>query len=171
MVLINRFLPNPVGSDADGEWFEIINNGDSAVSLHNWQIKDEGGKAFTFKNLNLKSDEAATFDYRTTRIALNNNGEYLYLYNDKGELVSELGFSGIVGEGEIITRETLKSATPSFPDNLNLQTSIPNYQIFVVSLGSSLLLASAIFFIIRKIYANFFEQLGDGDESLGGKNI
>lgn len=162
MVIINRFLPNPIGSDTEGEWLEILNNGDSAVSLHGWQIKDASGKTFTFKNLNLKSGEAATFDYKTTKITLNNNGESLYLYNNLGELVSELSFSGSISEGEIVVQEPPLSLS-SLPENPNIQTSIPTFQIFIVFLGSSLLLAGTIFFIIKKIYENFFKPLGEGN--------
>ena len=40
-VVINEFVPNPVGADADvlGEWIELTNTGSEAVDVSNWVIE------------------------------------------------------------------------------------------------------------------------------------
>jgi Lamin Tail Domain len=38
-VLINEFLPDPDGTDADNEWVELLNSGEQAVRLDGWVIE------------------------------------------------------------------------------------------------------------------------------------
>lgn len=39
-VVINEFLPDPEGSDNEGEWVELYNLGDKSVDLNQWKLKD-----------------------------------------------------------------------------------------------------------------------------------
>ena len=43
MVSISEWLPNPKGKDADGEWFELVNTGDTDINLSGWRIAAGGG--------------------------------------------------------------------------------------------------------------------------------
>jgi hypothetical protein len=40
-LVISEVVANEIGSDTDGEWFEIYNNGAAAVDLSNYKIGDE----------------------------------------------------------------------------------------------------------------------------------
>ena len=50
-ILITEIMLNPLAvDDGDGEWFEIYNPGSSAVDLHGWIIRDDGGESHTIDN-------------------------------------------------------------------------------------------------------------------------
>ncbi len=109
MVIINEFLPNPAGKDTEGEWIKLFNNGNTAVDISGWQIKDASGKAFIFsaateKNTLIAGGETLTLDYKTTKISLNNNGEAIFLYDKTGSLVDKAEYSGSAGDGKVYVR-------------------------------------------------------------------
>jgi hypothetical protein len=112
MIIINEFLPNPVGKDADGEWIELFNNDLKPINLGNWKIKDASGKTFIFKgqflNKTISSGEYLILNYKTTKISLNNDAETLFLYDSGGNLVDKAEFSGSVPEGKSFGRSAGK---------------------------------------------------------------
>lgn len=103
-MIISEILPNPIGKDADGEWIEIFNGGSAPLNLGGWSIKDASGKTFRFKDGVLRQGEYAVFDYKTTKISLNNQGEKLELYDAGGSLADEFEFSGVPKEGWSVAR-------------------------------------------------------------------
>ncbi|MBT9171304.1 MAG: hypothetical protein DDT18_01678 [Actinobacteria bacterium] len=104
-MIIYEFLPNPVGKDIDGEWIKLFNDADVAVNLDGWQIKDASGKIFSFKQAAINSGEYLTFNYKTTKIFLNNNGETLFLYDASGNLVDKAEYIGNAAEGKSLIRQ------------------------------------------------------------------
>lgn len=102
---ISEILPNPIGKDPAGEWIKLFNDSLGPVDLAGWQIKDASGKTFVFKNQNIAASEHLTLDYKTTKIFLNNDGETLFLYDQKGGLVDKAEFVGTVPEGKIVKRQ------------------------------------------------------------------
>ncbi len=116
-VIIKEFLPNPAGKDTDGEWIKLFNNGSKEINLADWYIKDVSGKVFYFNDLSIKSGEYLILDYKTTKIYLNNKGETLFLFDKNNTLVDQLGFSDIVSEDEIITKDR---------DLINIEDSTQN---------------------------------------------
>ncbi len=107
-MIIKEFLPNPVGVDKDGEYIKIFNDGKETVVLNGWALKDVNGKIYKLTGkLNTQSELILT--YSQTKISLNNNGEKIFLYNNKEELVDELGYSGNASEGEIVLKKEQKT--------------------------------------------------------------
>ncbi|MDP3015396.1 MAG: lamin tail domain-containing protein [bacterium] len=104
-MIIYEFLPNPVGKDTDGEWIKLFNDANAAVDLGGWQIKDASGKTFSFKQVTINSGEYLTFDYKITKISLNNNGETLFLYDASGDLVDKAEYVGSAAEGKSLIRQ------------------------------------------------------------------
>lgn len=104
-MIISEILPNPIGKDPAGEWIKLFNDSSETVDLAGWQIKDASGKTFVFKNQNIAASEHLTLDYKATKISLNNNGETLFLRNQKGELVDKAEFVGTAPEGKIAKRQ------------------------------------------------------------------
>ncbi|MEK9170334.1 MAG: lamin tail domain-containing protein [Patescibacteria group bacterium] len=102
-MIIKEFLPNPVGKDADGEYIKIFNDGDKAVILNGWSVKDASGKTFSLSG-SLDGGKELSLPYLQTKISLNNNGEQIFLYDSAGKLVDELSYSGQAEEGKIIAR-------------------------------------------------------------------
>ena len=46
-IVITEFIPNPIGTDSQREWFEIYNAGADPVDLLGWTIKDDGTNSHT----------------------------------------------------------------------------------------------------------------------------
>ncbi|MEK7162936.1 MAG: lamin tail domain-containing protein [Patescibacteria group bacterium] len=109
-MIISEFLPNPIGKDTGGEWIKLFNEGNAVIELNGWQIKDAAGKTFIFpadggKNKLINPGEYLILDYKTTKISLNNNGEALFLYNPKGELIDKAEYIGVAPEGKSLIRQ------------------------------------------------------------------
>lgn len=50
-VRLSELMPDPVGSDKDGEWIEIYNSGDNKVNINGWILDDKtngGSKPYIF---------------------------------------------------------------------------------------------------------------------------
>lgn len=106
-VIINEILPNPVGSDQEGEWIELFNAGESSVNLLNWRLDDEaGGSApYTFKQDEILAGEDFYLLKRPdSGLALNNEGDEVRLFDGLGDLVDQLEY-GKAGEGRAYARK------------------------------------------------------------------
>ena len=100
-MIIQEFLPNPVGKDNDGEYIKLFNDGREAVNLSGWKIKDASGKTYSLNGKSIIGQGELILDYAATKISLNNNGETLFLYDSSGKLVDEVGYSGSAAEGMV----------------------------------------------------------------------
>ncbi len=121
MVIINEFLPNPIGKDTDGEWIKLFNNGNIAVNLSGWRIKDASSRVFIFSTTNkniIASKETLTLDYKTTKISLNNNGETIFLYDKTDNLIDKAEYSGTAADGKVYIRAENGKFIPGGDDNI-----------------------------------------------------
>ena len=100
-MIIKEFLPNPIGKDTEGEYIKLFNDGSEAVLFNNWILKDASGKVYKLFG-SLEVSKELTLPYSQTKIALNNNGEQIFLYDSAGKLADELSYSGQASEGQII---------------------------------------------------------------------
>lgn len=164
IMIINRFLPNPVGPDKAGEWIEVFNNSGVAVNLTGWRIRDLAGKTYVFKKGDLKAGESLQVFYKTTKISLNNGGETVFLYDPAGKLAHKLSFSGAAAEGQIINYDTTQSILKAPSDDIAplAETPFLNHIIFI-NLASALILTSVFFWIIKNIYHEYFEPVAAGN--------
>lgn len=128
-IIISELMPNPEGSDSEGEWIEIQNQENTSVDLTNWRLDDEenGSSAYTIpKGTEIKAGEFLVF-YRTeTKIALNNDSDSVRLFNPNDDLVSEIVYKEKAEEGYAYARNSdgtfawTKSPTPG-EENLILE--------------------------------------------------
>ncbi len=177
MIIISEFLPNPAGKDTEGEWIKLFNNGDAAVNVSGWQIKDASGKAFIFsatagKNTLIAGGETLALDYKTTKISLNNNGETIFLYDGVGNLVDKAGYTGTAADGKNYIRaengKFISSGSPTGAQEINSISSsaslnnesadigaiINNYNLglnFSVGIFIALVLTALFIFISKKL--------------------
>ncbi len=183
-MVINEFLPNPVGKDADGEWIELFNNSNAAANIDGLQIKDASGRIFYLKGV-IKPGEYLVLDYKTTKIPLNNDGETLFLYDQNNRLLDKAEYSGKAPEGKSLARQgnkflftdqptpgkenvfpdkesapvnTAETVVPITPENYSasINKNINHGSIFI-GLGIGLLLAFTSVLIIKKM--NLFDDL------------
>lgn len=99
---ISEVYPNPDGPDAEEEWIEITNGGDTAVNLGNWTVDDgEGGSdPYVFPDDTIIEPGESIVLYRTeSGVALNNSDEIVQLNDYTGETVDEVSYENSV-EGE-----------------------------------------------------------------------
>ncbi len=105
-IKISQVLPNPEGTDIDGEYVEIINSGQDKINLLNWQIDDaEGGsRPYTFKNpLYLSAGQSYLLAREDSGIALNNNRDEVRIIAPDKSIVDLLSYSK-PKEGEVYGR-------------------------------------------------------------------
>lgn len=103
-IIINELLPNPEGSDEEGEWIELYNQGQDGVNLLNWKIEDKSEKIFKFdSDFYLSANMFYLLERPESKISLNNSDEVIQLYNNLGELADEIGYEKAV-EGRSFAR-------------------------------------------------------------------
>ncbi|MCX8015970.1 MAG: lamin tail domain-containing protein [Patescibacteria group bacterium] len=98
-LIINEFLPNPIGNDQEGEWIEIFNDSEIDIPLRGWRLEDASGQKYYFKDEIIQPKNFLVLTYKTTKITLNNNGETLSLYSPNNELAFQISYSGNAEEG------------------------------------------------------------------------
>ncbi len=102
MILINEWLPNPKGSDAQGEWVELVNTGDVPVNLQNWQLV-ANKKSATLGGVLAPRGYAVLTRSETKLVLGNQNGE-VRLYAPGGRPVDQAMFRGSAPEGQSFSR-------------------------------------------------------------------
>lgn len=111
-VLINEFLPDPVGSDLEAEWIEIQNSGEGFVDLSGWQLDDseEGSRFYAIPSgVFISPRSYLVFSRPTTGIAVNNAGDSVRLIWPNGKVADSASFSEKAPEGQSYNRlETMQ---------------------------------------------------------------
>ena len=110
---IVEFLPDPTGSDLDGEFIEIMNSGDTGENMKNWSLTDQDGPVdFVFPDFTLaphkraliycgkgpNSTENGTFHIGKKTSMLNNKGDDILLLDDTGSPVEYIAY----GNGSMV---------------------------------------------------------------------
>lgn len=167
MILISEWLPNPVGSDAAGEWVELENTGEAPVSLAGWQLETTNGSAKL-------SGEIAPGAYRviyrsTTKLTLRNTDESLSLYDQRGTLIDRSEFFGSAPEGKSFSRQgelfSFTSPSPSAPNGegggvaLMESTAVPGSVIrHELGVSDVVLLALAVGIVLATVTTYVIKQ-------------
>ncbi|MCR4261212.1 MAG: lamin tail domain-containing protein [Candidatus Colwellbacteria bacterium] len=113
MVLIKELLPNPSGDDTLGEWIRLTNTGDAKIDLSGSSLKDSGGKIFGLDGVGgISPGEVIELSRLLTGIALNNDGDEVFLLDAQGKTIDHLSYSANITEGEIVTAESFIEEVP-----------------------------------------------------------
>ena len=104
MVFINEWFPNPDGADAKGEFIELFNNGNAAVSLNGWTMKATAKKTFVFGAQTIASHGYLVLTHAATKLSLKNTGETISLYDASGRLVDQSSYLGSAPSGQSFSR-------------------------------------------------------------------
>lgn len=130
-VVVNETLPDPVGSDAAGEFIELFNTTAEPVDLGGAKLDDaEGGSSpHTLPTGTVLPGRGyRSFLRSETGIALNNNGDAARLLAPDGTLVHSLTYGDVPREGAAWARKDNGSAewtgTPT-PGAANIFTPLP----------------------------------------------
>ena len=168
MILINEWLPNPVGNDAEGEWVELFNSSDVAVSLVGWELQSKDGKSVALGG-SIGSHEYIGFRRQSIKVTLHNIDGELTLYNPSG-MTDHQSFFGEAPEGRSYSRmanDSFLFSEPTFgyenkfeiQENLvgNIYSSgvlvqgeLGGIGIFGLVLGVAAVLTGLTFFVVKR---------------------
>ncbi len=132
-VRISEILPNPSGVDAAEEFIELYNDGDLPLQLCNWRLDDGdgGSKPFTItKQIVLAPRSYIVFSSLETKIALNNDTDYVRLYDSAGELMQTVSYEDATeGKSYALTEQewTWSEPTPGQRNMVNRQTILSGF--------------------------------------------
>lgn len=88
-VLLNEVLPNPAGSDVDGEFIEVVNTGKEQVNLRGWKVTTTTASFVFDRDVMIEAGEIIAFFRPTIRLALpNTQPTSLFLVDPFGSVVS-----------------------------------------------------------------------------------
>jgi uncharacterized protein YdeI (BOF family) len=130
-VIINEILPNPEGSDNEGEFIELYNRGSQTVDLNLWQLDDEdgGSSPHTIENKSISAGQFLVLYRSETGLALNNDADSARLIHPDGEVTSKVTYSDSADENVAYARDTDDSwkwtVTPT-PGAANIITAPEN---------------------------------------------
>ena len=141
MIFINEWLPNPAGADAAGEWVELFNGGQSAISLNGWSLKTGAGKKVFLNNYRIDAGGYLILKRTDTKLTLRNTGENIFLYDNAGRLADQSGFLGSAPEGKSFARIGM-TGSPGKIQNFIFAEPTPGQPNIIVS-GQNFLMNSA----------------------------
>lgn len=94
-IIINEWLPDPLGNDANGEFIELKNKGNELVDLAGWRLDDaEGGSAEYIipAGVKMAAGEIRLFERTETKLALNNSSDRVRLKDPRGLVKAEQSY-------------------------------------------------------------------------------
>jgi hypothetical protein len=91
-IILNELIPNPTGSDEDGEFVEIYNGSNKKEDLKDWIIKDKSGGEYKFSSIEIDTGKFLAVYYKDSGISLNNSDEEIKLYDPNGKLISSVSY-------------------------------------------------------------------------------
>lgn len=169
MVQISEWLPNPTGSDAEGEWVELWNPGPGAADLSSWRLIAGTGKGYALQGVQLGAGERIVLYRRTTKLALKNTDGSLMLVNAEGVEIDHAVFVGTALEGKSANRDAVgraffaaptpgaPNARPSLaligntaPDLGIIRSAVSGWETTLVGATCALAFVCAALFIIKK---------------------
>jgi PKD repeat protein len=128
-IVISELLPNPTGSDAEGEFIELHNITKNKIDLSGWKMGDLSSSLFTFEVQSIESQEYLAVFREVSGISLNNSGgEKVTLYHPDGAVVYAIEYSGstpegksysLIDSGEWVWTKPSPGAVNSFEDSNN----------------------------------------------------
>jgi hypothetical protein len=102
-IRVVAILPNPEGSDANNEWVELENYGESVAILDNWYITDKPTASGSFHKEVVPAGTAIVVGGRYRMMLsgsfLNNSDEIISLYRSDDSRVEEITVEGSAPEG------------------------------------------------------------------------
>lgn len=100
----SEFLPNPAGTDTEGEFIEIENPSDAVADISNWRITDAKGKSYAIPAMSIAAHGSRMFIYAETKIPLVNVASGYALHDASGLTVDSVAYPEPVPEGKSYAR-------------------------------------------------------------------
>lgn len=128
VLVINEFLPDPLGSDTTAEFIELFNTGSESVDLAGWKLDDAdgGSAAYTIPaGTTIRGGVYLSFSRSETKLALNNEGDTVRLLTPTGTVKASATF-GASDEGQSFNRVdgSYQLSTTPTPGQPNVITAV-----------------------------------------------
>jgi hypothetical protein len=184
MVLINEWLPNPVGNDTSGEWLELFNGGNNSVNLDGWKIVS-GSSKFSISGKNIGTNGFLLLPRSETKLVFKNTDGMVSLYDASGKLVSSASFLGSAPEGKSFGRvqngggfvwseptpgaaNIISSSTAIienvYPVGVPLNKPLGTAEFLGLMLGVAIVLTGLVVFVFKKDHGLFKLFFGRDEE-------
>ena len=103
-VVIERLLPNPVGSDTDLESITIANRTGSSILLSGWMLRDASGRVWALDGSgSIPANQALRIVRNGMPMSLNNEGDLIQLIGPDNTIIDEFQYVGSLEGIEIMT--------------------------------------------------------------------
>jgi hypothetical protein len=142
-VVINEVYPNAEAKD--GEWIELYNEAAETVDMSGWQLDDaEGGtKPYFIDKITIPGKGYWVFEQKDTKIALNNDGDQVRLFDSTNSLINSITFPPKLNHRQSWGKtNTATYSIIEFPSK-----GLPNYDETITSSPT----ASAIEIVIKSV--------------------
>jgi len=114
-IVMNEFLPNPVGSDTlsmpDGEWIELYNRGSVVADIASWYFKDDASNQLYITLTNSDNNQSTSDSgetiievggylvvYDNSNFSLDDAGDIIYLYDSSDSLIDSYAYGDKAGD-------------------------------------------------------------------------
>ncbi len=104
MLYLNEWFPNPVGTDAAGEFVELYNSGASLILLNGYTLGVGAKKKFSLNGYTVLPGGYLVLKKVQTKLALKNSDGALFLYGPSGQVIDQASFVGSAPEGKSFSR-------------------------------------------------------------------
>lgn len=114
---INEVMPNPSEPDQQNEWVEIINTGETAINLGNWQLDDDegGSKPYVIRDTTtLEPNIPLLISITESKISLANKQDKVRILNFNDEIIDEITYQD-AGEDMSYARISIAEETYTSP--------------------------------------------------------
>lgn len=93
LVWLSEVLPNPKGRDEEKEFIEIYNPQDWPINLAGWRLERRtGASRYVFGSTVVPAKSYLAIFRPTTKLALNNQGDQVKLFDATGQLISQVEY-------------------------------------------------------------------------------
>jgi hypothetical protein len=175
VIYINEWLPNPVGNDAAGEFVELYNSGNGAVSLNGYALS-VGKKPTSLAGYSIAARGYLVLNKKQSKLSLKNTDGGLWLYGPSGQPIDYGAFTGAAPEGKSFSRVSYGGAniqhfafvypTPGvanktidttvsgiqYPLGVSLSPQLAPISFIGIILGTAVTLAILFIYVIKKDY-------------------
>ncbi|HEY4525533.1 MAG TPA: lamin tail domain-containing protein [Candidatus Paceibacterota bacterium] len=166
-ILINEFLPNPIGTDSGAEWLELRSTEDQTVLLSGWRLENGSGKKLSLTGQSIAPNQVLKINSPKSFVLKNSGGEVL-LYDQSGRVMDRTFFFGVAPEGLSWSRQDIGFAfaqpTPGL-ENALASFSLPqtvygevlgnrtgSWEIITIALCWGLLVGAGVGFVANWYY-------------------
>lgn len=108
-IVVNELLPNPIGSDTENEFIELLNVGSTSINLTGWKLDDEDGGSTPYtipSGTTLGAGKLLALLRPQTKLALNNEADSVRLFDPAGKEISNFTYEESVDEGIAWARDS-----------------------------------------------------------------